>query len=259
MSDSTKRVQDILTYIEQVEKLNSKPAFAVSADPYAAFESELRVLPELRFNLQSGSDDVWLRIPRLQEIAPPPLDDELRPWVTLSKSPTSAPVLKSSIPLYDEKKETGRLEIESQPEIQAQFAWYLKTLWQPWSGVEVQRRKVMEQYRKLFALHQHMSSEGAETPLELAWGNHLELRGDEFACERRQNKQVQDIVHAHGATLDSPGKPLCDQIGQQLGRQKLQALDARVNEEREGLQQGLEVSRSVSQRFTQCHRTIVVG
>lgn len=209
LSDSTKRVQDILTYIEQVEKLNSKPAFAVSPDPYAALESELKLLPELRFNLQSGSDDVWLRIPRLQEIAPPPLDDELRPWVTLSKSPTSAPVLKNAIPLYDGKKETGRLEIGSQPEIQAQFAWYLKTLWQPWSGVEVQRRKVIEQYRKLFALHQHMSSEGAETPLELAWGIGMACwKRKDFAAEVRYPllTQVCDI-HLNDKTFDLEVRP----------------------------------------------------
>jgi len=63
------RVIDLLSYIEQVEKLKSKPAFSVPTDYFVAYQHELRALPELQYNLQVEGDDVWLRVPRLQEIA----------------------------------------------------------------------------------------------------------------------------------------------------------------------------------------------
>jgi hypothetical protein len=63
------QVLDLLNYIEQVEKLKTKPAFSVPSEFFVAYQHELKGLPELQFNLQVEGDDVWLRLPRLQEIA----------------------------------------------------------------------------------------------------------------------------------------------------------------------------------------------
>ncbi len=100
MNEATHRVIDLLNYIEQVEKLKSKPAFSVPPDYFVAYQHELRGLPELQYNLQVDGDDVWLRVPRLQEIAPPELDDVLKPWVTLPKNPEKTPDLKSETILF---------------------------------------------------------------------------------------------------------------------------------------------------------------
>ena len=80
-------VLDLLSYIEQVEKLKSKPAFSVPTEFFVAYQHELRTLPGIQFNLQSDGDDIWLRIPRLREIAPPEPEDVLRPWIILPKNP----------------------------------------------------------------------------------------------------------------------------------------------------------------------------
>ena len=69
------QVLDLLNYIEQVEKLKIKPAFTVPDEFFVAHQHELNALTEFQFNLQHGGDDVWLRLPRLQEIAPPALDE----------------------------------------------------------------------------------------------------------------------------------------------------------------------------------------
>ena len=71
-------VIDLLNYIEQVEKLKSKPAFSVPNEFFAAYQHELKGLPELQFNLQVEGDDVWLRIPRIKEIGAPELDELLK-------------------------------------------------------------------------------------------------------------------------------------------------------------------------------------
>jgi very-short-patch-repair endonuclease len=97
------QVLDLLNYIEQVEKLKTKPAFSVPSEFFVAYQHELKGLPELQFNLQVEGDDVWLRLPRLQEIAAPEPDEILRPWVTLPKSPEKTPELKNEIIVFEGK------------------------------------------------------------------------------------------------------------------------------------------------------------
>ena len=111
------RVIDLLSYIEQVEKLKSKPAFSVPTDYFVAYQHELRALPELQYNLQVEGDDVWLRVPRLQEIAPPELDEVLKHWVTLPKNPEKTPELKSEIVLFEGKREVAHEQLSDHPEV----------------------------------------------------------------------------------------------------------------------------------------------
>jgi len=163
-------VLDLLNYIEQVEKLKTKPTFSVPGEFFVAYQHELTGLPGLQYNLQVEGDDVWLRLPRLQEIAPPEPDDQLRPWVTLSKSPDKTPELKAEVISLEGRREVGRERIDVHPEIRELFAWYVEYMWEPWALAERPRRKTIARYNQLFSLQQAISSEGAETPLELAWG-----------------------------------------------------------------------------------------
>lgn len=163
-------VLDLLNYIEQVEKLKTKPAFSVPSEFFVAYQHDLKGLPGLQLNLQVDGDDVWLRLPRLQEIAPPEPDDQLRPWVILSKSPDKTPELKSELVVLEGRREVGRERIDSHPELRDLFAWYVEYMWEPWALAERPRRKTISRYNQLFSLQQAISSEGAETPLELAWG-----------------------------------------------------------------------------------------
>jgi len=163
-------VLDLLAYIEQVEKLKTKPAFSVPSEFFAAYQHELKGLPELQFNVQIEGDDVWLRVPRLQEIAAPEMDEKLKPWVNFPKSPEKSPELKTEAVTFEGKREIGRERIEDHPEIRELYDWYVEYQWEPWAGAERPRRKTIARYNQLFSLQQAISSEGAETPLELAWG-----------------------------------------------------------------------------------------
>ena len=170
MTEGAPLVIDLLNYIEQVEKLKTKPAFSVPSEYFVAYQHELKGLPELQFNAQAEGDDVWLRIPRLQEIAAPELDGKLKAWVMLPKNPDKTPELKNEAVTYDGKREIGRELLQDHPEIQELFNWYLVNQWEPWAAAERPRRKTIARYNQLFALQQAISSEGAETPLELVWG-----------------------------------------------------------------------------------------
>lgn len=170
MNEAAPRVLDLLTYIEQVEKLKRKPAFSVPTEFFVAFQHEMRGLPEVQFNLQGDGDDIWLRVPRLQEIPAPGLDEKLKPWVSLPKSPEKTPEIKTERIIYDGKREIGREQLKDHPEIEELFHWYVENQWEPWASAERPRRKTIARYSQLFALQQLISSEGAETPIELVWG-----------------------------------------------------------------------------------------
>ncbi len=170
MTEGAPLVLDLLNYIEQVEKLKAKPAFSVPTEYFCAYQHELAGLPELQFNLQVDGDDVWLRIPRLQEIGAPDAGETLKAWVTLPKSPEKSPELRQHIEIFDGKVAVAREELKDRSDIKDLFDWYVENQWNPWASAERPRRKTIARYRQLFSLQQTIVSEGAETPIELAWG-----------------------------------------------------------------------------------------
>jgi very-short-patch-repair endonuclease len=163
-------VLNLLNYIEQVERLKTKPAFSVPEEYFSAYQQELEALPGVEFNLQSDGDDIWLRIHRLKEIDAPAPDEELKFWITLPKSPEKQPELKHEAVVMEGRKEVSRSRIEDNPQIRALFDWYIENQWNPWAVAERPRRKAIARYNKLFTLQQAIASEGAETPVELVWG-----------------------------------------------------------------------------------------
>lgn len=120
--ESAALVLELLDYIEQVEKLKTKPAFSIPGDsPFVACQPQLRGLPELQFNLQSEGDDLWLRMPRLQEIPAPEPDAELKPWIDLIKTPEKTPEIKREIITDDGTHKS----IDAHPETKTLFDWYV--------------------------------------------------------------------------------------------------------------------------------------
>lgn len=209
MIEGAARVIDLLTYIEQVEKLKAKPAFIVPVEYFAAYQHELKGLPELKYNLQSDGDDIWLKLPRLQEISAPDLNEKLKPWVTLSKSADKSPELKEEVILFDGKAEVARLKLGEHPEIKELFDWYVENQWEPWAIAERPRRKTISFYNKLFSLQQAIESEGAETPLELVWGlGFAAWKKDGFASTLRHPLLVQACeVSLNPKTFDIEVRP----------------------------------------------------
>jgi len=205
MTEGAPLILDLLGYIEQVEKLKTKPAFTVPTDYFAAYQYELRGLPELTFNLQTEGDDIWLRIPRLHKILPPDPDERLRPWMTLSTSPRNHPELKADLVTYEGQTQVERDPLENHQDILEIFAWYVDNQWEPWASAELPRRKTIKQYNQLFTLQQAIASDGADTPLEFVWGiGYATWKKDGFAtslkhplltqaCEISLNEHTFDL------------------------------------------------------------------
>ena len=159
-------VIDLLDYVDQVEKLKTKPLFSIPDEFYKGFQHELKGLVEVQYNVQDDGDDTWLRVPRLLEEAPPSPPQLAMPWVVVSRSPAVQPILRTDHPTPEECDAW----VGEHPEVPAAFEDYLQNAWTPWSEREGPRRKTIAQYNKLFALQQAMATDGAETPLDLVWG-----------------------------------------------------------------------------------------
>jgi len=209
MNEAAPRILDLLTYIEQVEKLKTKPAFTIPTEYFTAYQQELKGLPEIQFNLQVEGDDVWLRMPRLQKIAAPELDEKLKAWVTLPKSPEKSPELKPEAVTYEGKREVGRESLRDHPEVKDLFDWYVENQWEPWAAAECPRRKTITRYSQLFSLQQAISSGGAETPLDLVWGiGYAAWKKDGFATAVKHPLLVQSCeISLNEKTFDLEIRP----------------------------------------------------
>jgi very-short-patch-repair endonuclease len=211
-------VIDLLKYIEEVEKLNSKPTFTVPQEHFCAYQQDLRRLPGLEFDLQGEGDDIWLRMPRLNEISAPDPGEGLSIWVNLPKKPEELPTLKAErteavVENGEQKSVVHR--VENFPEVEEHFKWYVDNQWAPWSASERPRRETIRQYQKLFALQQQLALEGSD--LELVWGlGYTAWKRDNFPtavryplifqlCEVTLNEKSFDLeVHPRdiGARID---------------------------------------------------------
>ncbi len=139
-------------------------------DFFVANQHDLKGLPELQFNAQDVGGDIWLRVPRLHEIAPPQPDNMLRPRLTLPKAPTKLPELKSQIEIYNGRQLLRSELLEEHPAVTELFDWYLENQWQPWAAAETPRRQTIKRYNEMFALQQTIATEGTETQIEVVWG-----------------------------------------------------------------------------------------
>jgi very-short-patch-repair endonuclease len=154
----------LLTYIEEVERLNKTPSFKVPADVLALPSADLTGLPGVSTDLEQDGA-VWLSVPRMQEVGVPALPSQLKPCVTLSANPGVAPVF--AVPDLDADDEPyDAAEVVA---LQDDFEDYLEGQWRTWSAAELPRRRTIALYKALFSLHQKMASD-SEMPLELVWG-----------------------------------------------------------------------------------------
>jgi hypothetical protein len=100
---SVKRLKELLDYVEQVIKLDERPAFKLSeyrlgnGQTFVFHEHELRSLPGITHNLTDEDGPVWLCAERLKRNDPPRPSDTLAPWLDLSPDPDRTPLELSPI------------------------------------------------------------------------------------------------------------------------------------------------------------------
>lgn len=169
MSSAPERVIALLDYMEALEKLKQKPESVVPSRPFTFAPPDLQRYFEIQTDLQSDNGQIWLRVPRLQAIPPPPLPATLTPWVDLSASPGTVPKLKTAAHTLEDGESVVR-NLADNPDVQADFDAYRDWMWGPWSETELVRRQAIEFYQKVFSLLQELHEATVEAQQELVWG-----------------------------------------------------------------------------------------
>ncbi len=190
MPAAVQRLLDLIEFAKQSALLRATPARSVAQHKqFYRFEEKVRALPGIHFNeLVDEPDEVWLRLDRLHESAPPvPESRLLSLWIDLSNSPLVEPKLHTSVErsrLVEVGALPGELSAQDQsqpsfvaldeyPEkevLQRHFQSYMEVVWKRWSGEEAERRKSIELYGELFRLSLQMQGNLVDSQLELVWG-----------------------------------------------------------------------------------------
>ena len=197
------RLKELLGYVEQVIKLDERPAFRLSeyrlptGQTFVFHQHEFHALPGIAHNLTDDDGPIWLTMQRLKRGEPPGPPDDVLPWIKLSPDPDKAPAFRESLIRTVSESEkndllatgearpedcaeatgpqaSGRfdvtLRLEDRPAITAGAENYISSAWLPWAEAERSKRKSIALYQKLFEIAQLAEIGGAEQPLEFVWG-----------------------------------------------------------------------------------------
>lgn len=182
------RLKGLLAYVVQTAKLKGTPPRTVEQHgSFKAYEHELRGLPGIEFDKGSAEDDVWLRVERLHESAPPvPKTKLLAALILQSKNPASEPGTVSVVDRKtvedlgvdppdpadpaDPAKPISVHTLPIKAQLDAELATYVAQIWRPWADAEKEVRKTISKYASLFAAHQMLQGNLVDSPLELVMG-----------------------------------------------------------------------------------------
>jgi hypothetical protein len=200
---AVERLKELLGYVEQVIKLDERPAFRLNeyrlptGQTFVFHQHEFHSLPGVTHNLTDEDGPIWLSMRRLKRGEPPEPPDDLAPWLDLSPDPDEAPTLREFLIRTVSEAEKndllaggevrpedyaeavgpqakGRfdvtLRLEDRPKINDAAQDYTSSAWLPWAEAERPKRKSIGLYQKLFEVAQVAELGGAEQPLELVWG-----------------------------------------------------------------------------------------
>ena len=197
------RLKELLGYVEQVIRLDERPAFRLAefrlptGQMFVFHQHELHALPGIRHDANDEDGPIWLSIERLKRSEPPKPSPELEPWLNLSSNPDKEPIVRETLTRTvpeAEKKDLVRngkarpedctkafgpqakgrydvtLRLEDRPEIARAARKYVSSVWLPWAESERPKRKSIALYQKFFEVAQLTELAGAEQPLEVVWG-----------------------------------------------------------------------------------------
>jgi very-short-patch-repair endonuclease len=197
LSAEQKRLFDVLTLIENVCKQETPTPTVEEHKGFLGWESDLRGLPGIVFNLDNEGDSIWMEVKRLVPMTSPARAASLNPWVEKSDDPNKEPILLQQIVVQvawaesktyaakvaageDIAKEATGFELDTvvdeivtldeRPEIKEEFTKYKDELWLPWAEAERPRRATIKIYSQLFDLMRRMDLEGASDRTEIVWG-----------------------------------------------------------------------------------------
>lgn len=135
-------------------------------------------LPGVEFDINVEGDHIWLRVPRLETVSPPPIPEKQKGLFRVGSNPiASAPSLDETVFQHRLAQEIEGKTLEDAAEFEAGARDVAKDaldaytlLWSAWADGERPRYKTIALYGDLFALKHQMEAEETARPQELIWG-----------------------------------------------------------------------------------------
>lgn len=193
----------LLDYVlEQAKDIDPRGFNLSGHKGFKKAKSDLQGLPGVDFDIKIEGDHTWLRVARLEALAPPALADEkLKGLITIDPEPTGQP------PRIDEAAFKHRLAAASagrtHDELRADESRARATLqralleytplWSAWAEGEKPRRKTIGLYGDLFAIKHQIDSEETAKPHELVWG--VGVSAWKLSYEERAGKSVVEFQY----------------------------------------------------------------
>jgi very-short-patch-repair endonuclease len=204
-TEVAKRVNSLLTYVEQVVRLDERPVIRLAeyklpnGHVFIVHQNDLASLPGVTHDAVDEDGPIWLKIERLRRGAPPSPPEDVAIWLEISPDPDRDPILKDSIlvTLSDDERlkliEAGaarsddceisphaapngvsrwdvRLRLEDRPEIEVAARDWIGTSWLSWALVERPVRRTILLYQRFFEVAQLAEMGGGGQPFEIVWG-----------------------------------------------------------------------------------------
>ncbi|HEY8033012.1 MAG TPA: DNA helicase, partial [Methylocella sp.] len=205
---AAKRLGDLLGYVEQLVKLDERPATRLEqhkladGSQFILHQHELAGLPGVALDVDDADGPIWLRIERLQRTNPPEIGEECRDWIEIPGDPFKMPSLREvrHVRVLEEEKrrlvESGEarandcvsslkpaqkdeppgayfdvaLRLEDRPTVLEGLEAYCSGPWVEWSEREKPRRRSIAVYQRLFEMAQRLLQAGGTESVELVWG-----------------------------------------------------------------------------------------
>ena len=169
----------LLNYVIEQSKVVDPHGFKLTGHKgFLKNREALSGLPGVDFDIKVQGDHVWLRVQRLQALAPPALADSLHALVRVSVDPggsvpsVNEPALAHRIAASAASKPPEQLQQEAavlRGTVDKALAQYAP-LWIAWAAGEKPRRQTIDLYSDLFSLKHQLESEETAKPQELVWG-----------------------------------------------------------------------------------------
>ncbi|WP_288841766.1 AAA domain-containing protein [uncultured Deefgea sp.] len=199
MTLHTERLVALIEFAKQTTQLKKTPLQNISQHKdFSRLEERAQGIPGITFNSDDSEyGEVWLRLDRLHESAPPqPENKLLEAWIELPRNPNKEPSLKSHAvrktlidigalsvdstnaatidgEMGSQQKESIVIALEDYPKqelLKSQLKSYIGVVWKPWAEKEKEIRKSIALYSELFMLSQKMQGNLLDSQLELVWG-----------------------------------------------------------------------------------------
>ena len=188
MNTDTSKLEGVqlFTFIREFARLSQRPVESLESYIKTFWLDQIPHEPECSFVAwaETGTDEEetvienWLAVDRPERPDPPPVAEDLMPWVNVPQWQNSAiavpellyRILNPSWSEDDPEAEPQFLELEDHAQLQNAWDDYVEAEWWLWAEEDRRKAQVQECYNELFSMHRTQVATGEQYEFLLAVG-----------------------------------------------------------------------------------------